>query len=157
MISSLNRLSRICCVSVLALVTGCKPFDTAWFRGKDLGSGYCISDQGKLSVGVLDANNFLVIERGVLDFTFDDRFIIAAQRPWTVVPNRNQMNYSASRAAFESSNFIQYWIIDKTMKGKWDAARKMFTNLFGPYTRAEYLEARRTLGVPDSLLVRTEN
>jgi hypothetical protein len=65
------------------------------------------------------------------------------------------MNYSESNKAFEKSNFCQYWILNKKEKNvfAYDKEKKMstYSNVHGPYNKAEYLLKREELGVSRKL------
>ena len=61
------------------------------------------------------------------------------------------MRYSESNRAFENSEFRQYWIIDKIRESTFDKAKKGYSNVYGPYSKMEYLERREELGVSKDL------
>ena len=64
------------------------------------------------------------------------------------------MTYSESNKAFENSTFKQYWIIDKIKECRnigFDSLNNIarYSNVFGPYSKEEYLIKRKELGVPE--------
>jgi hypothetical protein len=56
---------------------------------------------------------------------------------------------------FEESTLLSYWIINKKENGIYslDTISKLavYSNVYGPYTKDEYIQKREKLGVPQGL------
>ncbi len=117
----------------------------------DLGSGYKFFHEGKHGISIVNAQGSQMVGSTVLEYDFDEVFIILSQRPWDSVPGIRSMRYSESNRAFENSEFRQYWIIDKIRESTFDKAKKGYSNVYGPYSKMEYLERREELGVSKDL------
>ena len=88
---------------------------------------------------------------------FDSTFILVAQKPldsicecnlscFKEMPSYDKRSYPRCKDALERSTFYQYWIINKVQ----DA-------IYGPFTKAEYLQKREELGVPEELQIKEKN
>jgi hypothetical protein len=123
---------------------------------KDLGSGYTLYIGDSYWTGILNSENTVVIESKIINYAHDSIFILASQRPWSSILGRDTMTYSESNKAFENSTFKQYWIIDKIKECRnigFDSLNNIarYSNVFGPYSKEEYLIKRKELGVPEEL------
>ncbi len=67
------------------------------------------------------------------------------------------MNYKEANVAFENSTFIQYWIIDKSEQAEFNSERKMYSNVYGPFSKEAYLKKIVEMGVPGDLNLVEEN
>lgn len=121
----------------------------------DLGNGYRLTSNGKYTLKIVNHKNTILIGTHILDYAFDSTFIVASQRPRESIPNFFSMTYSESLRAFEDSDFIQYWIINKkeANEPRLDTAAMIvhYSNVYGPFRKEEYLLNRLKLGVPDNL------
>lgn len=126
----------------------------------DLGNGYKFSTGDGNSLAITDLNNTIIIEMEILAYAFDSTFIIVSQRPWDVpdVPGIKEMTYNQRNEAFEKSTFRQYWIINKKAKNEYKSyvgsgndKRAIYSNVYGPFDRQEYLQKREQLGIPREL------
>ncbi len=113
----------------------------------DLGSGYKFFHEGKYGVSIVDYQNTQIIKNTVLEYDFDSIFIVLSQRPWDSISGIRAMNYSESNKAFENSSFKQYWIIDKSQEPVFNESTKTYSNVYGPYSKEEYLVKRKKMGV----------
>lgn len=123
---------------------------------KDLGSGYTLYIGDSYWTGILNSENTVMIESKIINYAHDSIFILASQRPWSSILGRDTMTYSESNKAFENSTFKQYWIIDKIKECRnidFDSLNNIarYSNVFGPYSKEEYLIKRKELGVPEEL------
>ncbi len=122
----------------------------------DLGSGYKFFHEGKYGVSIVDYQNTQIIKNTVLEYDFDSIFIVLSQRPWDSISGIRAMNYSESNKAFENSSFKQYWIIDKSQEPVFNESTKTYSNVYGPYSKEEYLVKRKKMGVPKELKLEFE-
>ena len=123
---------------------------------KDLGNGYTLNIGDSYWTGILNSENTVMIESKIINYAHDSIFILASQRPWSSILGRDTMTYSESNKAFENSTFKQYWIIDKIKECRnigFDSLNNIarYSNVFGPYSKEEYLIKRKELGVPEEL------
>ena len=123
---------------------------------KDLGSGYTLYIGDSYWKGILNSENTVMIESKIINYAHDSIFILASQRPWSSILGRDTMTYSESNKAFENSTFKQYCIIDKIKECRnigFDSLNNIarYSNVFGPYSKEEYLQKRKELGVPEEL------
>ena len=135
----------------MILTTGCSKYP-------NLGGGYKFNYDGKYTLSIVDSNNNQIIPETVLEFAFDSTFIIVSQRPWDSIPDTKTMSYLESNKAFEKSTFRQYWIINKKAKneyktyvGSGNDKRAIYSNVYGPFTKEEYLQKREELRVSKKL------
>ena len=121
---------------------------------KDLGNGYTLYIGDSYWTGILNSENTVMIESKIINYANDSIFILASQQPWSSILGRDTMTYSESNKAFENSTFKQYWIIDKIKECRnigFDSLNNIarYSNVFGPYSKEEYLIKRKELGVPE--------
>jgi len=135
----------------------------------DLGNGYRLSFTGHsrdaYNSDIISPTNGLLVHSTVLDYVYDSTFIIAIQRPWNYpIPNRYTLNYHELRKEMDKITFRQYWIINKAEKceylgyiGDLDSdSRAIYSNVYGPFQREEYLLKREELGVPYNLVLKED-
>ena len=144
----LNKSILISIVLITSIFMSCSEIVSNY---PDLGSGYKFFHEGKYGVSIVDYQNTQIIKNTVLEYDFDSIFIVISQRPWDSVSGRDTMTYKESNKAFENSSFKQYWIIDKLQESVFNEITKGYSNVFGPYSKEEYLSKRKELGVHDSL------
>lgn len=130
----------------------------------NLGAKYRLrTDQNyKVFIGYGNNEPFTqVIDGQILKCAFDSTFVIVAQRPRDSVPkcreNKLVMTYDEYNEAFENSKFEQYWIINKKEKRiySYDSVTEsaLYSNVYGPFKKKEYLQKRKELGVPKELVL----
>lgn len=122
----------------------------------DLGKGYKFVHEGKYGLSIVNEKNTIVIQQHVLEYKYDSVFVIVAQRPFNSISERGTITYSEFNKAFKKSTFKQYWIIDKTKNCEnvgFDSINQItkYSNVFGPYSKDEFLLKRNVLGVPKEL------
>lgn len=150
----MKKFVIILTLAMSTIMMGCSKYP-------DLGGGYRFINEGKDALEIVNYENTVVIGQSILDYAFDSTFIIVSQRPWDRLPNIRTMTYKESNEAFEKSTFLQYWILDKKEKNiniGYDSIRKraIYSNVYGPYQRYEYLQKRKELGVPKDLKLSLE-
>lgn len=121
---------------------------------KNMGNGYTLHIGDGYWTGILNSKNTVVINSKVLNYSYNSTFIIASQRPWDSipgVPDLESMKYKERNEAFKSSSFKQYWIINKKERCEFDSLSKTYSNVYGPYSKKEYLQKRVELSVPEKL------
>ena len=123
----------------------------------DLGGGYSFIHEGKYGIEIVNSYNSVVVESSILNYRFDSTYIIASQRPWNSIYNKKYLNYKEANVAFENSTFIQYWIIDKSEQAEFNSERKMYSNVYGPFSKEAYLKKIVEMGVPGDLNLVEEN
>lgn len=120
----------------------------------NLGDDYYLDTWESNCFTLCAPNGTVLVNMHILDYNYDSKFIIVAQRPWDSVPEAKSVQYGRDRI-FNQSSFVQYWIINKKedVVSHFDtvAFRGYYENVYGPFKREEYLEEREKLGVPDSL------
>jgi hypothetical protein len=134
----------------------------------DVGKGYRLDTDPVGDVVLVNDQNTILVFGHLLDYGYNKDFIIASQRTRNSVKECTfefETTLNACNAAFEKSTFVQYWIIDKRASAEKtareteaarspDADYQKPTNIHGPYTKSEYFEQRKLLGVPDSLILK---
>ncbi|NBV83927.1 hypothetical protein EBR57_07400 [bacterium] len=98
------------------------------------------------------------IDGHILAYTFDATFIVVEQRPREMFPECTGKIPGSTlddcEEAFAKSTFSQYWIINKKEKPEFNEKTAVYSNVYGPYTKAEYLKARERLGLPKGLQIK---
>ncbi len=153
-------------ILVLSIIisSGCDNIICKYRNLPDLGNGYKFATYDCKTLSITNSNNTEMIPPEILYYAFDSTFIIAAQRSWDSIPNIRKMTYYKAHKAFETSTFVQYWILNKKEKNEYigvDTVRKrgtgtfeiraIYSNVYGPYKWKEYLQKRKELGVPKEL------
>ena len=111
----------------------------------DLGLGFRI--QSDISVSYIDAlmypdgTSYAVVGH-IVDHSFDKKYIIVAQKPWD---DFIESHHYQQAKEFKKYKFRQYWIIDKYKQ-----------KTYGPFTKDQYLDKKKELGVPDTLKLQFE-
>ncbi len=120
----------------------------------DLGAGYKFETVDGNSLEIINSENSVVIGTEILNYAFDSNFIVVSQRPWDV-SGINEVTYYKRNDAFENSNFLQYWIINKKEQGNYsfDSLTQLakYSNVYGPFQKEEYLKKHEELGVSKEL------
>lgn len=142
----MKKFIFISIIVLLGMITSCSEH-----KYPDLGDGYKFGYDGKYTLCIVNFENNIVITETILEYGFDSTFIIVSQRPWDSIPNIKKMTYTKSNEAFENSNFLQYWIINKKEKSEFNEATKIYSNVYGPYKKEEYFQKREELGIPKEL------
>lgn len=140
-------------ILLVSFVFGCEE------NNHDLGNGYKLyADDGGYTVSICDSVNTQKISNCILDYKFDDNFIVALQSPPDSLPPMKRIIYmDADRKKIASNNkiFKQYWIINKKEKEIYSldslTQRGKYSNIYGPYNKPEYLKQCQVLKVPDNL------
>ncbi len=147
------KMKIILLISIAMLLASCSKFP-------DLGDGYKLDYDGRSSICILDSLNTVKINSHILDYIFDSTYILAVQRPWDSIPNIGTMKFNDAKFAFENSTFKQYWILNKKDESIYshDSIRRIakYSNIYGPYSKEEYLKKRDSLNVPKDLLLKLE-
>jgi hypothetical protein len=144
------------------LFFGCDHIICKYKNLPDLGKGYKLETTDCKTLAIVDSKNTGMVEGLILDYAFDSTFIIASQRPWDVpdIPGIKKMNYNERNKAFENSIFRQYWIINKDQKCEYSLdtinMRALYSNVYGPYQKEEYLKKRKELCVSQAIKLKTE-
>ncbi len=125
----------------------------------DLGGDYKLDYNSRGDVGLLNSDNSYIIYGHILECNFNSTYIILTERPRDSIPEctsiSTEMTAKKCNAAFNSSSFKQYWIINKKEKNDYyfdtitNTAR--YSNVYGPFKKDVYLQKRKELGVPDEL------
>lgn len=149
-------IKLIFCIGLILLMTGCENFP-------DLGNGYKLSYNSMNDVSIIkclkegDAPTILIYGH-ILDYAFDSTFIIVIECPRDSVPGVTTMTYSEYEKAFEQSAFRQYWIINKKEEptyigftGSKNNPHAIYSNVYGPYRKEEYLKKRKELNISNEL------
>jgi len=122
----------------------------------DLGNGYKFVHEGKYGLSIVNEKNTIVIHQHVIEYKYDSVFVLVTQRPFNSISGRDTMTYSEFNKAFKNSTYKQYWIIDKTKNCEnigFDSIKQIvkYSNVFGPYSKNEFMLKRNVLGVPNEL------
>lgn len=118
----------------------------------DLGGKYrLIHSAIYTDLAIVKEYNVEVINGHILDYAFDSNFILAAQRPRDSVAGMETMSANEYEKAFEKSTFRQYWIIDKTKESVFNETTMVYSNVYGPFKKEEYIQKRGDLNIPDKL------
>lgn len=126
----------------------------------ELGDGYRFDSDGKYTLAIVNSQNTIMVGSHILDYAFDTTFVIVSQRPWDdpSIPGLKEMTYKQRNEAFEKSTSRQYWVINKKEKnehigtvGSGNEIRAKYSNVYGPFSKEEFLQKREKLGVPQEL------
>lgn len=134
---------------------------TSCSKFPDVGNGYQLDYNGMNDISIIkclkegDAPT-IFIHGHILDYAFDSTFIIVAERPRDSVPGIETMTQPKYQEAFEQSTFKQYWIINKKERSEFNEVTKIYSNVYGPFQKEEYLQKREELGVPKELKLKIE-
>ena len=130
----------------------------------DLGKGYKIDYDANSYFGIINSQDIGVIDAHVIDFSIDSTYIIVKQKPVELILkdtyNNPEWNLKKRDKLFEKSTFQQYWIINKKEKGQYSldtlAQVAKYSNVYGPFSKQEYLQKRDELGVPPELKLKED-
>ncbi len=145
-------------ITIMLIATDCSNLIS---NHPDLGNGYKFFHEGRYGLSVVNKENTVVVRQHVLDYSYDSVFVLVVQRPFKVIAGRDTMTYSELNTAFKNSTFKQYWIIDKTQSCEnigFDSINQVakYSNVYGPYTRDEFIFKRNVLEVPKELKLEKE-
>lgn len=136
-----EKLLNLCILLLFSsLLQSCIFYDRDGAK-KNLGNGYHLY-LGSGSKDIAGKRNVARVT-SIKDYAKNDSFIIAYR-------NLNQMSYSkdSTDENWQEKNYndsIQFWIINKYID-----------SLYGPLNKAEYLELKKELKVPNSLKLNLE-
>ena len=130
----------------LLMVIGCRNKLPIYF-----GDGYkLILSASYHDRAIVKKYNICVIHGHILKYNFDSTFIIALQNPrFLIVPKQEHIPYKD----FDHTTRRHYWIINKKMESIFNSEIEKYSNVFGPYSKEEFLIKRKELGVPDILVL----
>ena len=119
---------------------------------KDLGSGFTmqIDDNFTYAHNIMYPNGCIyVVYTDVTDYKFNKTFIVAEQKPldsfWVRSSSKFMSTADDVEREFRNYKVRQYWIINKHTQES-----------YGPFTKEQYLEKKKELGVPDTLKLQFE-
>jgi len=147
-------INKLTIVTLIFIFSGCNYGNQ---YPQDLGDGYRFEYgvRGPFK-WVVNSSNSIVVDEHVLEVAFDSEFIIAVQRPFSMVPECNPnsgYNYDhCKKAILKTSELKRYWIISKKEESFFVTEDKKFSNAYGPYNSDEYENMRKRLGVPSTLI-----
>ena len=135
---------------------------TSCTRWPDIGSGYMIQSDARGLTIITDSLGIWLIPGQILNFNFNDKFILVDQKPYDSICECNSNCYGKislnqkwslqrCKEAFKKSNYHQYWIIDKTQPLRCDSTKLIHSNIFGPLSREEFNKILIEVGVPNEL------
>lgn len=161
----MKHICSLLALACLTVTTGCDRLicSSSARALQHLGDSYYFEIEGCKSPIIYDASdgNATVVHSHVVDLAYDSTFIIVCQHPYgdTTIVDRHEMSLTEWDEAFARSTYRQYWIINKSEQRNWivdhsDVNRSHYSNVYGPYQRAEFLMRRKELGVPDGLKLR---
>ncbi len=140
-------------VTIFAFTAGCGKFP-------ELGNGYFFDYDPRGDFALLrhfqeGDSPTIFIYGHILEYGVDSTFVVIAQRPRdSVVECTGKipgMTFDRCEDAFKKSTFSQYWILNKKEKPEYTDRPGIYSNVYGPYTKAEYMQALEKLGVPKGL------
>jgi len=124
------------------ILSGCIKFRCTKFP--DLGDGYRLDYDPVGDISILDTKNTVIVEGHVLDYSFNEDFIIASERPRSIFPECNGSMPNATSdmcdEVFRKSKFYQIYIIVKKKR-----------LVLGPFNKEQYLLKKKELGIPEDL------
>jgi len=130
---------------ILVLITSCIKFP-------NIGIGYKLCYNSRGDIGIVNSDNSYLIYGHILEYKFDSMFIIVSERPRDSIPECNRsMTLTKCNEAFAKSMFTQYWIIDKRQKSVFIEQSKTFSNVYGPFNKAKFLNLFFKLHIPKRL------
>jgi len=155
--TQLRIISSFLIVVLGLMISGCS-------KGyPELGCGYKIVGEGGYTTSLVDSQNTQMISEYILDYSMDSTFIIVAQSPPDSLPKMNVFYYSDNNRkeiASDGKVFRQYWIINKKAESiySYDIINRIakYSNIFGPYTKEEYLMKKDSLNVSKDLKLELE-
>jgi hypothetical protein len=129
-----------------------------------LGNNYCIDYGGNDYLNIYDndgkntGTRGIVIDGEILELNKDSTFIIAFTKPIRkisqIIDPNEVINMVDEEKLIAKSKIREYWIVNKKMKSESKLDEKgnyYVSNVFGPYTRVQFIKKRKELGVSDSL------
>jgi hypothetical protein len=149
-------MKKVLILVIFILILGCKYKNTL----PQLSHGYVLKYNGMSDIGLTKevdpGHSYYIIYGHILEIEQGPRFLVVAERPRDSVPEcdwRRGLNKLEKDRAFHESKFCQYWIVDMDLVCKFDEQKKSgysggYTNVYGPYKKAEYLKRRIELKVP---------
>ena len=112
--------------------------------------------QGKVKTVYIDENS-MIIKSHVFDYKSNETFMVLDQKPLDLIFGEIEIINNSARRPRDPENGIlfeemlynspihRYWIINKISK-----------DFYGDFTKEEYLQKRKELGVPDDLKLKFE-
>ena len=143
----------VCFLAILIAISvfGCKILMPL----PSIGDEYRLEYDPMTDVALVDSNDNYFIDGHILEYGVDSTFVVVAQRPKDRFPEcTGEMPGSTPddcEKVFKKSTFRQYWILNKKEKPEVTDRPGVYSNVYGPYTKAEYIQAREKLGVPKGL------
>ena len=136
-----------------------------WMKKHKISDNYYFTHDGSWGLAyIISTIDGIIIDMEVVAWNFDSTFIIAKQKPFRAISDSLHSKYpnlpsNKRDKMYNEIKVYNYWIIDKReeLKSYFDEEKRkrVYTRgLYGPFTREEYWEKRRELGVQDSLRLR---
>ena len=120
-----------------------------------LGDNYVLDYDGNSFLFIVNEQGTIMVNSHIRGFDFDSTYLIVEQKPVELILketyNNSESNLEKRKKIFEESSLRQYWIIDKSKESIFNESTKTYSNVFGPYSKEEYLQKRKELGVPEEL------
>ncbi len=150
-----KKQTNILIIVVALLVMSCTPKYPL-----DLGDGYVLNYGPNGYLSISDSTGTGMISRYVMQYGVDSTFIIVKQKPYDLIckmyrKTTNKPKLPDRRRYFEEIDLHYYWIINKKEEcvSYYDPIRKkaIHSNVYGPYTKEEFVNKRKELQVSDTL------
>jgi len=123
----------------------------------NLGDGYKIEYDPNSYFIITDTNNTVVVNGHITKFTYDSTFIVMEQMP---VYKNNELIIDKVDSLYEKNKLRFYWILNKKEKcvSSFDSLNMCarYSNVYGPFTKNEYLQKREELKIPKELVFKEE-
>ncbi len=143
-------MKRMIIPIIILLIAGCERSTKI-----NLGNDYqLITSSSFNDLTIVTSENIVVIKGHILNYAFDSNMIIVSQRPRDSIKGIGVLTYKEYKKAFKENDFKQYWIIDKSRSQVYDDKSHEFNNVYGPYTKDDYLLKREQLGVSPKLILK---
>jgi hypothetical protein len=140
------------------LVIGCQaklPFHLGnhYYLDYDPNSYFALYDINDIDSGLARG---IVLRGDILKINRNSKYIIALVKPvYKIIDQNNNLNYQEQKDLIEKCKIKEYWIVDNSMPYKeiFDKKKGIYfsPNVFGPYSKIEYLKKRKELLIPDTL------
>ena len=155
-------------IKTVALLIGVILFSCSPEYPLDLGNGYSLDYDSWSHLYILDTNNTVVINAHIVAYAFNSTYVLVEQKPRGEILkdffHNTEVTLSEIEKIFRESPLRYYWILNKKEKNEsigsvgedvnWH--RTIYSNVYGPYSKEQFEQKRKELGISDLLKLSEE-
>ena len=144
-------------IFMLITLNGCDYIFCKYRNLPDLGNGYRFDTVDCSTLDIVDSSNTVMVGGVILEYDFDSTYVVVSRRPWPPpdVPGFDTLTYTEKNKAFENSTYKEYLILNKRQPSIYSydtvSATGKDSNVYGPFTKAEFLKKLVEFNIPDSV------